>query len=178
MLPGRRQGLLTGKWERRASRCQSPKTLTLQPSLKSSFLPPDYGLSSGWEENGCRRAGAHEPLEAQNKKALHTAASLRNFPQDSHASCAWTCCCCLACLPILAARLPRSTAALSTATRSQPSLSHGPAHPSAEHIASSGASLRSGDLGHVSPFAGSLALQMWIQSCSNTLPLLYTTSTW
>lgn len=50
--------------------------------------------SSGWKENGCRRAGAHEPLEAQNK--LFTAASLRHFPQDSHASCAWTCCCCLA----------------------------------------------------------------------------------
>lgn len=114
--------------------------------------------SSGWKENGCRRAGAHKPLEAQNK--LFTAASLRHFPHDSHASCAWTCCCCLAWLPILMARLPRSIAALSTTTCSQPSLSHVPADPSAvpEPTASSGAYLRRGDMRHISPFAGSLAL--------------------
>lgn len=31
--------------------------------------------SSGWKENGCRRAGAHKPLEAQNKKAFHSCIS-------------------------------------------------------------------------------------------------------
>lgn len=113
-------------------------------------------------------------------RKLFTAASLRHFPQDSHASCAWTCCCCLAWLPILMARLPRSIAALSTTTCSQPSLSHVPADASAvpEPTASSGAYLRRGDMGHISPFAGSLALGIRIQSCSNTLPLLYITSTW
>ena len=127
-VPGPRQGLLADKWELRASCCQFPKKLTalaevllsatrLQPHLDGRKM--DVGeqvLTSLWKHK---------------TRKLFTAASLRHFPQDSHASCAWTCCCCLAWLPILMARLPRSIAALSTTTCSQPSLSHGPADPSA-----------------------------------------------
>jgi len=176
-VPRPRQGLLADKWELRASCCQFPKKLTalaevllsatrLQPHLDGRKM--DVGeqvLTSLWKHK---------------TRKLFTAASLRHFPQDSHASCAWTCCCCLAWLPILMARLPRSIAALSTTTCSQPSLSHVPADASAvpEPTASSGAYLRRGDMGHISPFAGSLALGIRIQSCSNTLPLLYITSTW
>lgn len=72
-----------------------PKALTLQTPLQSPLLPAGRGHSSAGVESGHEGTGVLEPLEAQNKEAVHSCIS-EKLTTRSHARCACTCCCRLA----------------------------------------------------------------------------------